>query len=81
MQRGKVVLEEAHEGSAKFSGLTRLHGRRSCRCGYITVEDQCRASADGLWAVGDCNGRDAFTHTSWNDHAIVVANLFDNASA
>jgi pyruvate/2-oxoglutarate dehydrogenase complex dihydrolipoamide dehydrogenase (E3) component len=30
-----------------------------------------------VWAVGDCNGRGAFTHTSWNDHEIVVANLFD----
>ena len=38
------------------------------------------ASADGVWAVGDCNGRGAFTHTAWNDHEIVVANLFDNDS-
>jgi len=46
--------------------------------GFITVDDQCRTTADGVWAVGDCNGRGAFTHTSWNDHEIVVANLFDN---
>ncbi|MDH3461737.1 MAG: FAD-containing oxidoreductase, partial [Burkholderiaceae bacterium] len=46
--------------------------------GYIVVDDQCRTSAEGVWAVGDCNGRGAFTHTSWNDHEIVVANLFDN---
>lgn len=45
--------------------------------GYITVDDQCRTSAQGVWAVGDCNGRGAFTHTSWNDHEIVLANLFD----
>ncbi len=45
--------------------------------GFITVDDQCRTSAEGVWAVGDCNGRGAFTHTSWNDHEIVVANLFD----
>jgi pyruvate/2-oxoglutarate dehydrogenase complex dihydrolipoamide dehydrogenase (E3) component len=45
---------------------------------YITVDDQCRTTADGVWAVGDCNGRGAFTHTSWNDHEIVVANLFDH---
>ncbi len=45
--------------------------------GYITVDDQCRTSTEGVWAVGDCNGRGAFTHTSWNDHEIVVANLFD----
>ncbi len=46
--------------------------------GYIVVDDQCRTSAQGVWAVGDCNGRGAFTHTSWNDHEVVVANLFDN---
>ncbi len=46
--------------------------------GYITVDEQCRSSAEGVWAVGDCNGRGAFTHTAWNDHEIVVANLFDN---
>ncbi len=46
--------------------------------GYIEVDDQCRTSAEGVWAVGDCNGRGAFTHTSWNDHEIVVANLFDD---
>jgi pyruvate/2-oxoglutarate dehydrogenase complex dihydrolipoamide dehydrogenase (E3) component len=45
--------------------------------GFITVDEQCRSSAQGVWAVGDCNGRGAFTHTSWNDHEIVVANLFD----
>ena len=41
------------------------------------VDEQCRTSAEGVWAVGDCNGRGAFTHTAWNDHEIVVANLFD----
>ena len=46
--------------------------------GFIVVDDQCRSSAEGVWAVGDCNGRGTFTHTSWNDHEIVVANLFDN---
>jgi pyruvate/2-oxoglutarate dehydrogenase complex dihydrolipoamide dehydrogenase (E3) component len=45
--------------------------------GYITVDDQCRSSADGVWALGDVNGRGAFTHTSWNDYEIVAANLFD----
>ena len=46
--------------------------------GFIAVDEQCRSSAEGVWAVGDCNGRGAFTHTSWNDHEIVVANLFDD---
>ena len=45
--------------------------------GYIAVDEQLRTSADGVWALGDCNGRGAFTHTAWNDHEIVAANLFD----
>jgi len=45
--------------------------------GYITVDDQCRASAEGVWALGYVNGKGAFTHTSWNDYEIVAANLFD----
>ncbi|MBI4083047.1 MAG: FAD-containing oxidoreductase [Candidatus Lambdaproteobacteria bacterium] len=46
--------------------------------GYIVVDDQLRTSASGVWALGDVNGRGAFTHTSYNDHEIVVANLFDH---
>jgi pyruvate/2-oxoglutarate dehydrogenase complex dihydrolipoamide dehydrogenase (E3) component len=46
--------------------------------GYIKVDDACRTSAEGVWALGDANGRGGFTHTSWNDHEIVAANLFDN---
>jgi pyruvate/2-oxoglutarate dehydrogenase complex dihydrolipoamide dehydrogenase (E3) component len=45
--------------------------------GYIAVDDQCRTSAEGVWALGDANGKGAFTHTSWNDYEIVAANLFD----
>ena len=46
--------------------------------GFITVDDQCRTSAEGVWCMGDANGKGAFTHTSWNDYEIVAANLFDN---
>jgi pyruvate/2-oxoglutarate dehydrogenase complex dihydrolipoamide dehydrogenase (E3) component len=46
--------------------------------GYIVVDDQLRSSVDGIWALGDCNGRGAFTHTSYNDAEIVAANLLDN---
>lgn len=46
--------------------------------GYIEVDDQLRTNVDGIWALGDCNGQGAFTHTSYNDHEIVVANLFDD---
>jgi pyruvate/2-oxoglutarate dehydrogenase complex dihydrolipoamide dehydrogenase (E3) component len=46
--------------------------------GYIVVDDQLHTSAAGIWALGDCNGRGAFTHTSFNDGEIVAANLLDN---
>jgi pyruvate/2-oxoglutarate dehydrogenase complex dihydrolipoamide dehydrogenase (E3) component len=48
--------------------------------GYIEVDDQLRTSVPGIWALGDCNGRGAFTHTSYNDFEIVAANLLDNDS-
>ncbi len=46
--------------------------------GYVEVDDQLRTTADGVWALGDCNGRGAFTHTSYNDYEIVAANLLDD---
>lgn len=45
--------------------------------GYIKVDDHLKTSADGVWAMGDCNGKGAFTHTAWNDYEIVAANLLD----
>ena len=48
--------------------------------GYIRIDDQLRTSVEGVWALGDCNGHGAFTHTSYNDFEIVAANLFDNDS-
>ena len=46
--------------------------------GYIEVDDQLRTNVPGIWALGDCNGKGAFTHTTWNDYEIVAANLLDN---
>jgi len=46
--------------------------------GYIRVDDQLRTNIPGIWAMGDCNGKGAFTHTSYNDFEIVAANLLDN---
>lgn len=46
--------------------------------GYVETDDQLRTSVDGIWAMGDCNGKGAFTHTSYNDFEIVAANLFDD---
>ncbi len=46
--------------------------------GYIVVDDELRTTVDHIWAMGDCNGRGAFTHTSYNDFEIVAANLLDD---
>jgi pyruvate/2-oxoglutarate dehydrogenase complex dihydrolipoamide dehydrogenase (E3) component len=46
--------------------------------GYISVDDQLQTNVPGIWAMGDCNGKGAFTHTSYNDYEIVAANLLDN---
>jgi len=45
--------------------------------GYIVVDDQLQTKVPGIWALGDCNGRGAFTHTSYNDYEIVADNLFN----
>lgn len=45
--------------------------------GFIVVDDRLRTNLPGIWAIGDVNGRGAFTHTSYNDYEILAANLFD----
>jgi len=93
-QDGFAVALSGSEGAADFTGSHALIavGRRpntddlgldkagvavDAR-GYITVDDQLRTNVEGIWAMGDCNGRGAFTHTSYNDFEIVAANLLDN---
>ena len=46
--------------------------------GFIGVDDQLRTNVPAIWAIGDVNGRGAFTHTSYNDFEILAANMFDN---
>jgi len=58
-------------------GLERA-GVQTDEHGYIVVDDQLRTNVPGIWALGDCNGHGGFTHTSYNDFEIVVANLLDN---
>jgi pyruvate/2-oxoglutarate dehydrogenase complex dihydrolipoamide dehydrogenase (E3) component len=53
-------------------------GIRMNERGYIQVDDELKTSATNVWALGDCNGRGAFTHTSYNDFEIVAANLVDH---
>jgi pyruvate/2-oxoglutarate dehydrogenase complex dihydrolipoamide dehydrogenase (E3) component len=46
--------------------------------GYIQVDDQLQTNVPGIWALGECNGKGAFTHTTYNDFEVVAANLLDN---
>jgi pyruvate/2-oxoglutarate dehydrogenase complex dihydrolipoamide dehydrogenase (E3) component len=47
--------------------------------GYVSVDDELATNVAGIWALGDCNGQGAFTHTAYNDFEIVAANLLDGA--
>jgi len=55
-------------------------GVRTGPHGHIEVDEQLRTNVPGIWALGDCNGRGAFTHTAYNDYEIVAANLLDGES-
>ncbi|MBV9640545.1 MAG: FAD-containing oxidoreductase [Mycobacteriaceae bacterium] len=58
-------------------GLHRAGVQTDAR-GFVVVDEQLRTNVGHIWAMGDCNGRGAFTHTSYNDFEIVAANLLDN---
>ncbi|WP_454766396.1 FAD-containing oxidoreductase [Cupriavidus campinensis] len=73
-----VLLAVGRRPNTDDLGLDRA-GVTTDAHGYINVDDQLRTSADGIWALGDCNGRGAFTHTAYNDFEIVAANLLDGA--
>ncbi|WP_343632613.1 FAD-containing oxidoreductase [Roseateles sp.] len=85
-QRGDPVLRASHvlvatgrRPNTDDLGLEQA-GVRLDERGNIVVDDRLVSSVPHIWALGDCNGRGAFTHTSWNDFEVVAANLFDGAS-
>ena len=71
-----VLLAVGRRPNTDDLGLDRVGIETDTR-GYIAVDDQLRTSVPGIWALGDCNGKGAFTHTSYNDFEIVAANLLD----
>jgi pyruvate/2-oxoglutarate dehydrogenase complex dihydrolipoamide dehydrogenase (E3) component len=74
-----VLLAVGRRPNTDDLGLDRAGVRTDAR-GYVTVDDSLATNVPGVWALGDCNGRGAFTHTSWNDYEIVAANLLDGAA-
>ena len=75
IEASHVLAAVGHRPNTDDLGLARAGIATDAR-GYIKVDDQLRTTAVGVWALGDVNGRGAFTHTSYNDHEIVAANLF-----
>jgi pyruvate/2-oxoglutarate dehydrogenase complex dihydrolipoamide dehydrogenase (E3) component len=71
-----VLLAVGRVPNTNDLGLDRA-GVTSDKRGYIVVDDQLQTNVPGIWALGDCNGRGAFTHTSYNDYEIVADNLFN----
>jgi pyruvate/2-oxoglutarate dehydrogenase complex dihydrolipoamide dehydrogenase (E3) component len=74
-----VLLAIGRVPNTEDLGLDKA-GVASDERGYITVDDELRTSQKHIYALGDCNGRGAFTHTAYNDFEIVAANLLDNDS-
>lgn len=74
-----ILLAVGRRPNTDDLGLERA-GIETDKRGYIKVDDELRTNVSGVWALGDCNGRGAFTHTSYNDFEIVAANLLDNDS-
>ncbi|SFH56799.1 Pyruvate/2-oxoglutarate dehydrogenase complex, dihydrolipoamide dehydrogenase (E3) component [Nitrosospira sp. Nsp14] len=73
-----VLLAVGRTPNTDDLGLDRA-GVATDQRGYIIVDDQLQTNVPGIWALGDCNGRGAFTHTSYNDYEIVADNLLDSA--
>jgi pyruvate/2-oxoglutarate dehydrogenase complex dihydrolipoamide dehydrogenase (E3) component len=72
-----VLLAVGRRPNTDDLGLTKT-GVAVDKRGNIVVDDQLHTSVPGIWALGDCNGKGAFTHTAFNDAEIVGANLLDN---
>jgi pyruvate/2-oxoglutarate dehydrogenase complex dihydrolipoamide dehydrogenase (E3) component len=73
-----VLLAVGRRPNTDDLGLDRAGVKTDGR-GFIQVDDQLRTSVPGIWAMGDCNGKGAFTHTAYNDFEIIAANLLDDA--
>lgn len=72
-----VLLAVGRKPNTDDLGLDAAGVARDKR-GYVGVDDQLRTNVPGIWAMGDCNGRGAFTHTAYNDFEIIAANLLDD---
>jgi pyruvate/2-oxoglutarate dehydrogenase complex dihydrolipoamide dehydrogenase (E3) component len=72
-----VLLATGRRPNTDDLGLDRAGVNTDAR-GQVIVDDSLRTNVPGIWALGECNGRGAFTHTAYNDYEIVAANLLDD---
>jgi pyruvate/2-oxoglutarate dehydrogenase complex dihydrolipoamide dehydrogenase (E3) component len=70
-----VLVAVGRQPNTDDLGLEKA-GVETDHAGFIKVDDELRTNVSGIWALGDCNGKGAFTHTAYNDYEIVAANLF-----
>ena len=77
IQGSHVLLAVGRRPNTDDLGLDKAGVATDAR-GYISIDDQLRTNVPGIWALGDCNGKGGFTHTSFNDYEIVAANLLDS---
>lgn len=79
LEASHVLVATGRQPNSDQLGLETAGVTRDAR-GYVTVDDQLRTNVAHIYALGDLNGRGAFTHTSYNDFEVVAANLLDGAS-
>ncbi len=74
-----LLLATGRKPNTDDLGLDKI-GMQVDKKGYIIVDDHLNTSIPGIWALGECNGKGAFTHTSYNDYQIIAANLLNKKS-
>lgn len=74
-----VLLAVGRRPNTDDLGLDQAGIARDVR-GFISVDERLQSNVEGVFALGECNGRGAFTHTAYNDFEIVAANLLDGES-
>ena len=79
MEGSHLLIATGRRPNTDDLGLDRA-GVTVDRHGFIVVNDMLRTNVGGIWALGECNGRGAFTHTAYNDSEIVAANLLDGGT-
>jgi len=72
-----LLLAVGREPNTQDLGLEKV-GIETNERGFIQVDEQLQTTAPGVWALGECNGQGAFTHTSYNDYQIIAENLLNN---